>query len=344
MASDLSGLIVPEMGRQILQAATESSVVLQLAAQQRMTTHQLQIPVLSALPEASFIAGIGEPKPVTEMAWSRKMIQAEEVAALLPIPTSYIDDASFNVWGEVRPRLAEAVAKAIDYAVLGGIDAPPSFPDGGVVAAAGAPITAAAPPAQPDIAEAVSQAMARVEAGGLNVNGFAARSTVRGAMRGVRTTTGEWLMWAPQQAGAPATMWGSPLTFTSMGFGAAPVDLIAGDWNALVIGLREDMRFDISTEGVIRSSSGEITVSAFQDDVAIMRVFMRLGAVIGTPIVHLPDSDEVTEGTAFAAVKRSGSTTTPEPPEGSPPAGEIEGAAHRAEQASKSTTSTRTSR
>ena len=39
---------------------------------------------------------------------------------------------------------------------------------------------------------------------------------------------------------------------TRIGFGAAEGDLIVGDWTALIVGLREDMRFDISTEGVIR--------------------------------------------------------------------------------------------
>lgn len=302
--SDFSGLITVEMGRQILQAATEQSVVLQLANIQRMSTSEADFPVLSALPTAGFLGAVGEPKPVTEMKWTRERVVAEEVAALLPVPTAYLDDAQFNIWGEVRPRLAEAIAVTIDRAILSGLDAPASFPDGGVLAAAAGPFEAAAVGSQPDIIQTLSDAMQAVEDSGMYVNGFAARTTIAGAMRNVRATTGEWLIQQPQGPQGVQTLWGAPLSFTRIAFGAAEADLIAGDWTALIVGLREDMRFDISTEGVIRGENGQILVSAFQDDVAIMRVYMRLGAVLGHPIVHQPNSDEVALGTPFAYVKR----------------------------------------
>jgi HK97 family phage major capsid protein len=304
LASDFSGLIPVEMGRQILQSAAASSITLQLAAQQRMTTGQTQIPVLSALPTASFIAAPGAAKPETEMRWSSLIIQAEEIAALLPVPRSYLDDSAFNIWGEVRPRLGEAVAKTLDNAVISGVGAPPSFPTGGVLAAAGPPIQAVASPDQPDIVAAVSAAMSKIESSGLDVTGFGARTTVRGHFRGVRTSTGEFLVWAPTQPGAPGTMFGSPLVYSRIGFTpAGAADLIAGDWTCLIVGLREDMRFDISNDGVIRNpTTGAVTVSAFQDDVAIMRVYMRVGAVLGRPVLNKPDGTQGL-GDPFAAVK-----------------------------------------
>lgn len=307
--SDLSGIIYPEMGRQILQAATHASVVLQLARIQRMTTAQASIPVLSALPRASFISGVGASKPLTRMAWTTEHIVAEELAAILPLPVAWINDSQFNVWGEVRPRLAEACAEAIDLAILCGIGAPASFPNGGVAALAGAPIDAQPPPGQPDIVAAISDAMQNIEDTGLDVTGFAARSTVRGAFRGVRTTTGEWLVWAPDEANGPPRMFGVPLVYTVMGLdGPSYPDLIAGDWNALVVGLREDMRFDISTEGVLYDDDGRVIASAFQDDLALMRVYMRLGCAIGQPLIKRPDGTEG-KGDPFAAVNAPSRTT-----------------------------------
>ena len=303
MPSDFSGLIPVEMGRQILQSAAASSITLQLAAQQRMTTGQTQIPVLSALPTAGFIAAPGSPKPEAEMEWSSLVIQAEEIAALLPVPRSYLDDAAFNIWGEVRPRLGEAVAKTLDNAVISGVGAPPSFPVGGVLQAAGPPIQAMPSPDQPDIVAAVSAAMTKIEASGLDVTGFGARTTVRGHFRGVRTSSGEFLVWAPTEPGAPASMFGSPLVYSRIGFSpAGAADLIAGDWTCLIVGIREDMRFDISTEGVIRGAGNTIKVSAFQDDVAIMRVYMRVGAVLGRPVLNRPDGSQGL-GDPFAAVR-----------------------------------------
>lgn len=303
MASDFSPLIPSELGREIIQEAAQTSIVLQLAAVQRMTTGQTQIPVLSALPQASFLAGVGAKKPATEISWSSQVIVAEEVAATIPVPRSYIDDAAFNLWGEIRPRLAEAIAKAIDDAIISGVGAPASFPAGGVIAIGNPPIQAMPSPEQPDLAAAVSQAMTRIENTGLEVNGFAARSSVRGHFRGLRATTGEWLVWAPTQPGAPASMYGAPLAYSKIGFTpASAADLIAGDWSLLVLGLREDMRFDLSEHGVLTGTGGVVTVSAFEQDLVLMRVYMRLGAAVGRPVANRPDGSQGL-GTPFANVK-----------------------------------------
>ena len=308
MASDFSGLIPVEMGRQIIQEATEQSASLRLGAVQRMSSGQLTIPVLSALPTAGFITAPGTAKPATEISWTSALITAEEVAAVLPVPRSYIDDAAFNIWGEIRPRLAEAIAKTVDNAIIAGVGAPPSFPVGGVLALAAPPIQAVVPPDQPDIVQAISDAMQAVENSGLDVTGFAARSSVRGALRSVRTTTGEWLVWGPDQAGAPPQIFGSPLIYSKIAFGTGVGDLIAGDWTKLVVGLREDMRFDMSTDGVLRNpATGAVTVSAFQDDVAIMRVYMRVGVAIGRPVANRPDGT-VGIGSPFKSVRAPAGT------------------------------------
>lgn len=316
MASDFSALIPLDLGRQIIQEATDQSSVLSLATVQRMSSGQQDTPVLSALPTAGFVTAATPAKPATEIQWSSLRITAEEAAATLPVPTAMLDDARFNIWGEIRPRLAEAVAKCVDDAILAAIGAPTSFPAGGVIGAAAPPIQAvAATEDDPglDIVQAISNAMAFIEATGLEVSGFSARTSIRGALRSVRTTTGEFMLVPPSDGRSLASLWGVPLAYTKIGFGpAAGPDLIAGDWTKLVVGLREDMRFDISTEGVLRNpSTGAVTVSAFQDDVAIMRVYMRLGYAIGRPALNRPDGT-VGVGTPFKSVKKAVGTAQAE--------------------------------
>jgi HK97 family phage major capsid protein len=309
MASDFSALIPLDLGRQIIQEATDQSSVLSLATIQRMASGQQDTPVLSALPAAAFIAATAAPKPETEIRWTSLRITAEEVAATLPVPNNFLDDARFNIWGEVRPRLAEAVAKCVDDAILAAIGAPPSFPAGGVIGAAAPPLQAEAHPDQPDIIQAISNAMAFVEGTGLEINGFSARTSIRGALRGVRSAQGEIILLPPSEGRQLGSLWGVPLAYTKIGFGpAAGPDLIAGDWTKLVVGLREDMRFDISTDGVLRNpTTGAVTVSAFQDDVAIMRVYMRLGYAIGRPVVNRPDGTQGA-GSPFKSVKKAAGT------------------------------------
>jgi HK97 family phage major capsid protein len=139
MASDFGPLIPIEMSREILQSTVAQSAALSLARTQRMTTAQMDIPVLASLPQARFLSAVGAVKPQTEIRWSSEMIHVEEVAATIAVPRAYIDDSAFPLWGEIRPRLAEAMSKAVDDAIISGAGAPASFPTGGVIAAGNRP-------------------------------------------------------------------------------------------------------------------------------------------------------------------------------------------------------------
>jgi HK97 family phage major capsid protein len=303
MASDFGPLIPIEMSREILQSTVAQSAALSLARIQRMTTAQMDIPVLASLPQAKFLAAVGAVKPQTEIRWSSEMIHVEEVACTIAVPRAYIDDSAFPLWGEIRPRLSEAMSKAVDDAIISGLGAPASFPTGGVIAAGNPPIQAVASPGNPDFVGAISLGMARVENSGLDVSGFAARTSVRAQFRNLRATTGEWLIWQPSSANGPANLYGEPLVFTKLGFAAGVPDLIVGDWQMLVIGLREDMRFELSEHGVLTDPvTREVVISAFEQDMVLMRVWMRLGAVIGIPFGNKPDGSQGL-GTPFANVR-----------------------------------------
>jgi|HubBroStandDraft_6_1064221.scaffolds.fasta_scaffold79572_2 HK97 family phage major capsid protein len=302
-----SSLIPLEYARQILQEATDQSVSLRLGAVQRMTSKQQQIPVLSALPAAAFLAAQPNAvKPSTDIQWTTETITAEEAAATVAVPREWVDDSMFNLWGEIRPRLAEAIAKCVDNAIISGVGAPAGWPVGGIIAMGNPPVQALPSPEQPDLVQAISYAMSRIEATGLDVTGFAGRTSVRGHFRGLRATTGEWLVWAPTEPGAPGSIYGSPLVYSKIGFTpATAADLIVGAWDHMVIGLREDIRFDLSDHGVLTTGAGAnrvVSVSAFEQDMVLMRVYIRLGYAVGRPVANRPDGTQGL-GTPFANVK-----------------------------------------
>jgi HK97 family phage major capsid protein len=328
-----SSLIPLEYARQILQEATDQSVSLRLGAVQRMTSKQQQIPVLSALPQAQFLGAqpdIAARKPETNIQWTHETITAEEAAATVAVPREWVDDSAFNLWGEIRPRLAEAIAKCVDNAIISGVGAPTGWPVGGIIAMGNPPIQAEASPDQPDLVQAISLAMTRIEDTGLEVTGFAGRSSVRGHFRSLRATTGEWLVWAPTEPGAPGSIYGSPLVYSKIGFTpATAADLIVGAWDHMVIGLREDIRFDLSDHGVLTTGTGAarvVSVSAFEQDMVLMRVYIRLGYAVGRPVANRPDGTQGL-GSPFANVKvpvatppfEAGDVVESPPPEGSEP-------------------------
>jgi hypothetical protein len=64
----------------------------------------------------------------------------------------------------------------------------------------------------------------------------------------------------------------------------ASPNAIVGGWSNLVIGIREDVNFTISRDGVLLDDDGNVVVSAFQDDMTLVRVYARFGVVIARPL------------------------------------------------------------
>ena len=72
-----------------------------------------------------------------------------------------------------------------------------------------------------------------------------------------------------------------------------------GDYDYVVVGIREDIRYDLSEDGVLTDGAGAVTVNAFQDDSTLMRAYMRVGIVVGTPLGA--DGNTVQKPLALAA-------------------------------------------
>jgi HK97 family phage major capsid protein len=254
-----------------------------------MPTATESIPVLGSFPTAGFLSAAGTSKPATTMSWTAVQMKAEEIAAIIDVPTAYLDDVGFPLWDSIQPRIVEAMSLVIDKAILFGVGAPASFPAGGVVAAANSqPIIALPAAPQADVAGLFNATMSAVEAQGLVPSGHACGISLKGSLRGARTTTGDPLF-VPNVVGgnAPDAIYGLPVLW-SVGSAFVPATAVAitGDWTCLRVGIRQDVTVDTSYDAVIYDGTGKVIVSAFQDDKVIMRVHMRLGCVIGKPITQ----------------------------------------------------------
>ena len=80
-----------------------------------------------------------------------------------------------------------------------------------------------------------------------------------------------------------APVYGLPVAVTPA-WNATVGDAIVGDWQCLVIGVREDIRYDMSDSAILTDGAGAIIANAFQDDLVALRCFMRMGAAIGRPV------------------------------------------------------------
>lgn len=297
--------LVPEpVANEIISSMPQSSAVLRLARQVRMSSKTLRQPVLSLLPRAYWVSGDTGLKQTDNVDWENKVLTAEELAVIIPIPEAYLDDAQFDVWAEVRPLLAEAFGLAVDLAALWGVDKPASWDtsigDGAV--AAGNVILAGA---GRDLAQDVANLSLMVAEDGYPVNGYVSGPGFRWRLVGLRSTDG-LPIYAPPSGPNPGTLYGFPVQeVLNGGFPANEGHLIAGDWTKAIVGMRQDVTFRIFTEGVISNSSGDVVLNLMQQDSVALRAVMRVGFAVANP------PNRVKEATAgrypFGLLGRTGS-------------------------------------
>ena len=292
--SALSGLIPEPVTREIMQGAIAESAVLRMGRRlANMSSKTQTINVLDALPSAYFVNGeatgdgAGDAfKQTTKMAWDKKKLYAEEIAVIVPIPEAALDDADYDIWGEVKPRLTEAFGKVIDAAILFGTNKPSTWRTGVVPAAVAA---GNGVPISYDIFSDImgeNGLIAKVELDGFNPNGVMSAIQMRGKLRGLKDTTGQPIFKSDMQGATRYGLDGMDMYFPMNGaFDPAQAQMIVGDWSQLVYAIRQDMTFKIFTEGVIQDPTTKaITYNLMQNDMVALRAVMRLGWEIANPV------------------------------------------------------------
>lgn len=284
--TDADALIPEPVRNEIIKSLPASSAALQLARRTTMSSKKERQPVLSVLPQAYWLDSDTGLKQTTKADWENKYLEAEEIAVLVPVPDAVIDDASYDIWAEVKPLLIEAIGAKLDQAVLFGDDSP--FDDAIVPDAisAGHEVERGS---LGDLAADIGDEdgiMGLVEEDGFSVNGFAARTRLKSSLRGLRDQNDGLLFQPSLQAGTPATLYGEPVYYPDANgsFLNQGVDLIGGDWSKAIIGVRQDITFKLFTEGVISDADGKVILNLMQQDSAAMRVVARFGFAVANPI------------------------------------------------------------
>ena len=116
-------LIREQLVNTIQQDVPKSSIVMQLGTRlANMTSNQTKIPVLSMLPLAYWVNGDTGMKKTSKQEWDNVYMTAAELAVIVPVPEAVLADSSFDIMGEVQPRVREAMGAKIDNAILFGGD------------------------------------------------------------------------------------------------------------------------------------------------------------------------------------------------------------------------------
>src|SRR5262245_30080324 len=235
--SEAGPLIPEDAAREIISAATEKSFALSVFDRVPMSRKQKRLPILDRKPLAYWVNGDTGLKQTSDLRWDNIFLNAEELAVLIPISDLVADDADYDIWGLVKPQVTEAMAAAVDDAVLFGNNKPSLWPTGIVpaTATAGNQVTGATASATHDIFDDLNQALGLLEADGFNPTDWLLRQSMRGVIRNTRDSQRGFLYPTPTTTGAQdaawrGEVWGLPAQISRLGlsgFSAGATNTVA---------------------------------------------------------------------------------------------------------------------
>jgi Phage capsid family. len=296
-----AGMIPTKYVTGIIQETVQQSACMRLMKKlPNMSTKVESMPVMNLFPEAYWVnseagegSGFGGLLETTKQGWTSATITAAKLGVIVPIPRDVIDDAvsnGYDLWGEIRPRLAEAIARKFDQAVLFGTDSPSGFPTAIVTEAEnkGMAITHNGNANLKDYYDEIlgeGGLFSLVENKRFRVNGILADISMMAGLRSLRSTDGIPL-WATQSGQGPFqyTLGGVVVDFPENDcMDPTKALMIAGDWSRAMYSWRSDIQVTMSDTGLITDTSGAVKLNAFQQDVILMKAVCRIGAVIPIP-------------------------------------------------------------
>ena len=266
------------------------------------TSDTAVITALDALPIAYFVdEGVSNGrKQTTSAAWKNIKLHMAEIAVIVPIKQNLLNDAKYDIFGQMRPLLIEQAYKLVDEAIILGKNRPALWREGLIPSIINAGKNVA--PSTNNTYTQISDAMTEVETSGYDVTGILGGVALKGEFRkGLLDNTGQPL--------ANSEVTELPRVYARNGaWDNTLAKFIVGDFSQAVYSIRQDITFDVFDTGIINDTQGNIIYNLMQDDMVALRMVFRMTWGVPNPINAL-DSDEATRF-PFALVEPATAPTT----------------------------------
>jgi len=269
------------------------SAALSLFTRLDVPTNETRFPVLAAYPNAYWVDGDTGLKQTTEAAWTNVYLQVEKLAAIVPVPDSVLDDAGFDIWGNIRPLVETAITRKLDATIFFNVNKPASFPDGiatAAIAAGNVRARGTATQAQGGIAEDINQLAGLLLDDGYAATAFVANPAYQTRLRSARDASGQLLT---DVNGGVNNIWGMPTTYPMPGQWPVPsgavgdpgvAEMFALQRENFILGVRSDFEVTVSNQAVLQDAGGVIQFNAFQQDMTFFRIVFRVGWQVSNPL------------------------------------------------------------
>lgn len=287
-----------EVAYDLIKDLNNESVVLQAFTQIPVTRGQVRMPVISALPMAYFVGADTGLKQTTQQDWKNKYLNVEEIACYVPIPEAVLEDVEVDVWGEVQPKIENAIARTLDAAVLFGEGAPGTWPTAVATAAKSAgnyAVHGENSTEKGGIAADISNAIQKMEERGFSHDYVAANVSIRGKLRNARDTLGQHLPEVNAEE-----VYGSAVAYPARGLwpsGSEVPELLLLEKEQFIVGIRTDIDLTLMDQAVLQDNEGNIIYNLAQQDLVALRARFRVGWQVSNQITY----DDPNEATRYAA-------------------------------------------
>lgn len=310
--ADAEAIIREQVISTIFQDAPKQSTFMSLARKlPNMTSNQTRMRVLDFLPTAYWVDGDTGMKQTTRQAWDNVFIEAAELAVIVPIPEAVLDDAEFDIFGEITPRVNEAIGQRVDSAIIFGVNRPRNWQNDIITLArqAGNNVAVGSSPDYYNLLLGEGGVISKVEEDGYMATGALAAMTMRAKLRGIRSSDGSLIFKSDMQGSTNYALDGAPMYFPQNGaYDSTIAQLIVGDFKQAVYSIRQDVTVKILDQVVIQDPvTKEIEYNLAQQDMVALRIVFRMGWALPNPATRM-DEDRV--GCPFAYLEPTSPVTT----------------------------------
>lgn len=278
LKDQLQGFVPKEQSSEIIKKVTRGSSVMRLSRAEPMTSDTKKFPVMTSGAGAYWV-GEGKRISTSGATWIFPELRAKKLAVIIPVTKEKLEDSTIDVFSELQDSIAEAFYTTFDAAAIFGFDSPFATSLMGSITANGATVKANS--STFDLA--ASDVMAMVEEAGYDVDGFAARIGIKNTLRKLRDANGAPIF-------VPGTdqneLYSQPIEFVRNGaWKDSQADIIAGEWRYSLVGIRDDIQYEILKEATLQNTLDEDgkPLSLAEQDMVAIKATMRIGYLCVKP-------------------------------------------------------------
>ena len=279
LQDNLKGFVPNVISDEILGMAVRGSSILRLSKVEIMESDNKTFSVMSKGVGAFWTKEAGRIQTSTA-EWTFPKLEAEKIAVIIPVTKEKLNDTTIDVFGQLRPYIAEAFYEAIDSACLFGTNSPFTDSIYSIASSMGQGV-AAGTNAKLDLD--ISDVMAAVEKSGFDVDGFVAGLDFKNQLRKLRDGDGNQLY---VEGMGQRQLYSLPIEFNrANSWDSTKALAIAGEWKYSVVGIREELQYEVLREATLQNISmldGK-PLSLAENDMIALKVTMRLGYAIVQP-------------------------------------------------------------